>query len=241
MSSFQFKNFSLQQTNTAQRIGTDSVLFGAWVDLCGAKKVLDVGSGSGILSLMAAQRFPNICIDALEPDPGSLTDAKANATASPWADSIQLFDEKLQVFYPGRKYDHIISNPPFFSGGLRHSAKAKANARHTDRLPFEELISNVDRLLADDGKFSLILSIQEVNRFKELIPNRVEAPFLSLERECLVKPTKNKAPHRSLMTFSREAVGCKSEEITLLQSQIPNDFTEEFSRLTAEFYLNVER
>ena len=153
---FRFKQFAVLNDKTAMKVGTDGVLLGAWCDVCEAKSVLDVGTGCGLIALMIAQRNADCNIDCIDIDEGAIEEARINADNSPWSDRIHPFMSDFKQFICDKKYDLIVSNPPFFNNGVLAPDKSRQNARHTVELSFEQLIHKAISLLSDKGKLCLI-------------------------------------------------------------------------------------
>lgn len=229
--SFQFKNFSITQENTAMKVGTDGVLLGAWSK---AKEgnVLDIGTGTGLIALMLAQRTKTALIDTIEIDEAASKEAQKNFNNSAWKARLTSINSSLQNYQPQKKYDLIISNPPFFIDATKAPDFNRNNARHTDTLSFEELIKAAKLLLTDDGILSLILPTNEANLFIELTHNST----LFLKRKCLVKPNPNKAAKRILMEFSFSKTEIIEDELTI-ETETRHQYTNEYKTLTKDFYL----
>lgn len=153
---FQFKQFSVRHAKSGMKVGTDSVLLGAWADFVARNRILDVGAGTGILALMAAQRNADAMVDAVEIDAVAAEEALQNAENSAWGGRIKIFECDFLRFESGSKYDYIVSNPPFFDSGERAPDARRAMARHTDTLPFSEFFGRCKSLLSDDGLVGLI-------------------------------------------------------------------------------------
>lgn len=144
---FQFKQFSVRHAKSGMKVGTDSVLLGAWADFVARNRILDVGAGTGILALMAAQRNADAMVDAVEIDAVAAEEALQNAENSAWGGRIKIFECDFLRFESGSKYDYIVSNPPFFDSGERAPDARRAMARHTDTLPFSEFFGRCKSLL----------------------------------------------------------------------------------------------
>lgn len=228
---FQFKHFSITQESTAMKVGTDGVLLGAWSKATEGN-VLDIGTGTGLIALMLAQRTKTALIDAVEIDKVASKEAQENFNNSDWKDRLTISNQSLQNYQPNKKYDLIISNPPFFIDATKAPENNRNTARHTDTLSFEELISSVERLLAENGIFSLILPVNEAERF---IKMAFEAQ-LYLNRKCLVKPNPTKAPKRVLMAFSFNKSTLLEEALTI-ETGKRHVYTQKYISLTKDFYL----
>lgn len=228
-SRFAFKRFAVDQSGCAMKVGTDGVLLGAWCD-CSGDRILDAGTGSGLIALMAAQRNVSAMIDAVEIDPAAAECAGRNVAASPWSDRISVICSALQNFDTSSRYDSIISNPPYFSETLRSPDPARAAARHSCSLPHRELISAALRLLATGGRLSVILPAGEMPAFSL----QASAAGLHLLRRCEVATKPDAAPKRIMSEWGRNGG----------RSDIPAELTsitvgsDEYRLLTNEFYLD---
>jgi tRNA1Val (adenine37-N6)-methyltransferase len=208
------------------KVGTDAVLFGAWVRVEEDSTVLDIGTGSGIIALMIAQRCSSSRIDGVEQDHESALQAQENVRCSPFSGRIRMFLSSLQEFHPDREYDLIVSNPPYFENSLLSHDERKNSARHNTELTFEEIFEFSDSHLKRDGKISLV----------ERIIKSAEKSGFFLYSLCEVRSHLNKKPNRILVSFSRMKVGVKKTELCMFMNErIP---TEEYRELTKEFYLN---
>lgn len=230
---FQFKQFLINQDQCAMKVGTDSVLLGCLVTINNAVNCLDIGTGTGILSLMLAQRNNELQIDAIEIDEQAFMQAKNNFSSSKFSHQIQAHCCALQSFVSLKKYDLIISNPPYFIGKNNFSIAniQRAKARHDNDLSFEDLIHSVIKLLSETGTFTLILPIAEAITFKELALQK----GLFLNKETFIKPKPSKEPNRMIMEFSL----LQEEKITaeFIVYNDDNSQTESYKNLTSEFYL----
>lgn len=179
MSVFRFKHFSIQQQNSALKVGTDAMLLGSLCAWDSPARLLDIGTGTGVLTLMCAQRFPFQEIIALEIDPEAANEAKQNASDSPFESPIEIVQERIQDYQPEQLFDAIISNPPFFENSSKNENKRAELARHTDTLSYSDLISNIERLLDPKGTAWVILpntaeeSIQELVNGSNLFMNQL--------------------------------------------------------------------
>lgn len=237
MSIFQFKQFSVNQDQTAMKIGTDGVLLGAWTPIDNnPKSVLDIGTGTGIIALMLAQRCDAEQIDALEIDENAYEQAVENFECSPWGDRLFCFHAGLDEFIddPEDEYDLIVSNPPFFSEDYRSANEQRDLARFQEAMPFEELVEAADLLLSENGIFSVIIPFNEEDRFIELCAE-VELFPIKVTR---VKGTQNTKIVRSLLAFKRyELSVLTADELVIEISR--HEYTAEYIALTKDFYLKM--
>ena len=233
---FTFKQFSVNQDRCAMKIGTDGVLLGAWTPLINNPfNVLDIGAGTGILSLMLAQRSNAEQIDAIEIDENAYEQCVENFEASPWGDKLFCFHSGLDEFVdePEDEYDLIISNPPFYTDDYKSDNASRDLARFEDALPFEELIEAAALLLSDNGIFSVIIPFKEEERFISLCKELDLFP-LKMTR---VKGTPTSEIKRSLLAF------CRMEQTPLIDELVieisRHNYTPEYIKLTNEFYLKM--
>jgi tRNA1Val (adenine37-N6)-methyltransferase len=230
---FIFKQFTVHQEHAIFKITTDSVLLGAWAGLEGARHVLDAGTGTGILALMAAQRC-DANIVAIEPDRTSFMQAGLNITASPWHNRIMLINSTLQDYNPDNKilFDVIITNPPFFVNSLLNPDRNKAAARHSLTLSHDELIAHAVRLLAPAGALHLVLPASEAEQFISMAKHH----GLSCQRRLNVKPTPSVPPVRVLMTLGQQKREGE-ENIMVIEKGGRHHYSDEYVSLTKDFYL----
>lgn len=231
---FQFKQFSLNDGKSAMKLSTDAVLIGAFAEIRKSKNILDVGTGSGIIALILAQRS-GATITGIDPHEGSTEDAKQNFRNSPWQDRLFVVQSSIQEYADtkGLKFDHIISNPPFFTNSLLSADPGKNISKHDCTLRFIELLENSIRLLNPDGILSLILPARE----KEQFGKQATSFKLNLHRETTVYPKPSLPFNRVLLDF--RFTECKSPEfksITIRQED--NQYTESYKKYTQAFYLN---
>ena len=230
MSGFRFKQFAVEQDDVAMKVGTDGVLLGAWADCEGAKHILDIGTGTGVIALMMAQRNVEAKIHAVEIDETASKRARSNFDLSPWAERLEVECCAVQEFAPSEKFDLIISNPPYFVDSLLPPDAKRSTARHTHDLSFEELDKAVCRLLAEDGRFALILPTTEFDKYLAITQ-------LCLCRRCDVHPTVGSPTKRVMAEFAKQKVDAVALENITIEQERRGDYTEEYRTLTKDFYL----
>jgi len=227
--SFRFRQFEIFHDRCAMKVGTDGVLLGAWVSTDNAKRILDVGSGSGLITLILAQRSTAF-VKGIELDTAAAKQASENANNSPWADRIQIDTVDFKDF-ANESYDLIVSNPPFFRGSLKAPVKERNQARHTDTLSYETLIRKSAQLLSTNGRFVVILPFECSEDFEGLC----WAHKLYLSKKCEVSSIEGHAPKRVLLEFSHEHRFI--ERTSLALETMEHIRTVPFSTLTADLYL----
>ena len=237
MSKFQFKQFSLEQDQCAMKIGTDGVLLGAWAPIEHIpNQILDIGTGTGIIALILAQRSNATQIDALEIEENAYEQATDNFENSPWNDRLFCFHAGLDEFMdePEDEYDLIVSNPPFYSEDYKTNNEQRDLARFQDALPFEDLIEAADLLLSENGVLAVIIPFKEEERFLALA-NEFELYPIQITH---VKGTPTTEIKRSLLALSRNNI--ETPTINELVIEIGrHEYTPEYIALTKEFYLKM--
>ena len=233
---FQFKQFTVWHDLCAMKVGIDGVLLGAWADVQGCRHLLDVGTGSGLIALMLAQRAPQARIDAIDIEESAVRQTRFNVAASPWANRIRVWHTPLQHFMPddGTAYDLLVSNPPFFVHSTHTPIRERTQARHADSLPHEELISHAARLLTPQGRLCIILPVTEGERCIGLAANE----GLHCSRRTDVHPKPDAPAKRLLLEFSRTATSTRHDTLTI-ESGTRHQYTPEFTALAREFYLKL--
>jgi tRNA1Val (adenine37-N6)-methyltransferase len=228
-SSFRFQQFEVFHDRCAMKVGTDGVLLGAWVQPGSAKRVLDVGAGSGLIALILAQRSVAEIV-GVEYDPAAALQASENVAASPWPEKIRIYERDFRDCTIGL-FDLIVSNPPFFQKSLKSPGKVRNQARHDETLTYEELITGTSRMLSGDGRFAVILPFESSQPFEDLCWQNQ----LYLSRRCEVSSIEGQAPKRLLLEFSRQRVTTE-RSILAIESRTHNR-TAAFSALTDGLYL----
>jgi tRNA1Val (adenine37-N6)-methyltransferase len=237
MSTFNFKQFSINQDKTAMKIGTDGVLLGAWCPIDNNPfSVLDIGAGTGILSLMLAQRSNAEQIDALEIDEEAYEQCVENFENSPWSDRLFCFHAGLDEFVdePEDEYDLILSNPPFYSEDYKSNNDSRDLARFQEAMPFEDLVEAADLLLSENGIFAVIIPFKEEDRFIDLC---AEAELFPIKITRL-KGTYTTPIVRSLLAFKRfELSVLVANELVIEINR--HEYTDDYMDLTKDFYLKM--
>lgn len=229
---FYFKRFALQHDHCVMKVGTDAVLLGSWVTISNTRHILDVGTGSGVIALMLAQRTnDDVQIDAIEIEERDATQAKENVLNSPWSKKVEVYQKSLQVFESEYKYDLIVSNPPYFINSLHSPTRLRTQARHTVGLSFRELIEHSVRLLNSKGRLAVVLPFAEGNTFKLIAKENK----LHLIRETAFYSREEKPQERWLFEFGLEASPSYSDRIVLYEKDSIQ--SEQYINLTKDFYL----
>ncbi len=229
---FQFQQFFVAHDRCGMKVGTDCILLGAWADVDSARRILDIGTGCGLLALMAAQRNHAAHIEAVECEFAASHQASENFRKSPWAARLKIWNSTIQEFAPtGERFDSIVCNPPFFSTGLRAREESRRNARHDRKLPLGELLAAAQRLLSAQGKLSMIWPAATV---VDVLQAAIAAG-LQLSRRTNVSPSPNVSPKRVLLEFGFQSVDLQEEWLTVESSK--HVYTDAFRQLTRGFYL----
>ncbi len=230
---FVFKQFTILQDKCAMKVGTDAVLLGSWVTTSSAKTILDIGTGTGIIALMLAQKS-NAVVDAIDIDNNAYLQAIQNISNCKWKNRINVHHTSIQQFSTScdHKYDLIVSNPPYFVDSSKAIEESRTNARHTDQLPFDDLLNGVLNLLDTDGKFYVILPTKESQGFREM----AEKQNLFLTKLTRVITRTDKPEKRLLMKF--EFIKKEVEEDSIvIENEGRHCYTDEYIELTKDYYL----
>ncbi|MFL5763192.1 MAG: tRNA1(Val) (adenine(37)-N6)-methyltransferase [Bacteroidia bacterium] len=231
---FAFKQFSIIQDKCAMKVGTDAVLLGSWVNASHAKTILDIGTGTGVIALMLAQKSA-ARIDAIDIDGNAYTQAVENVNNCSWKDHIEVHHISLQQFAKesDHKYDIIVSNPPYFVDSSKASEESRTNARHTDQLPFKELLDGVLKLLSPAGKFYVILPTKE----SELFRDEAEKHKFFLTKQTRIITRTDKPEKRVLMRYEFIQRAFSENSITIEKDE-RHSYTDEYKDMTKDYYLN---
>lgn len=230
---FQFKQFTVHQEHCAMKVGTDGTLLGAWALAPDAEcSILDVGTGTGLIALMMAQRYPMALVTAIDIDEIAVQQARENVLASPFAKRISVFEADVQSFENTKLFDSIVCNPPFFEDSLTCPDPQRTEARHTVTLGYRQLMEAAFRLLKADGRFSVIIPYDCHQRLES--EARLRGFFVS--RLCSVQTTPTKSPKRYMIELSKHPVN----EIVITDGIIessPQKRSDWYHELTKEFYI----
>lgn len=233
---FQFKQFSVNQDKCAMKIGTDGVLLGAWTPLENTPySIMDIGTGTGIIALMLAQRSNAEQIDAMEIDDDAYEQAVDNFENSPWGDRLFCYHAGLDEFLEELEdeYDIIVSNPPFYTEDYTSGDDQRDKARFTASLPFEDLVEAAALLLSDNGIFSVIIPFKEEDNFVAIARDLDLFPF----KITRVKGTPTTDIKRSMIAFSRDEREIATDELIIETAR--HEYTPEYIALTKDFYLKM--
>lgn len=230
---FRFKQFEVIHAQSAMKVGTDGVLLGAWTDVENAKHALDIGAGTGLISLMLAQRNPQLKVDAIEIDKPSFNEMQQNFQHSPWSNRLNSFLSDINKFKISKAYDLIVSNPPFFDRGTESPFSNRQNARHNEGLPQQSLIDVVNHYLQPKGNFCIILPPREGEKF---ITSSIYSG-LFLNRKTYFIPKKERKTERFLLEFSKEEKHLIEDEV--IQYNEDNSWHNDYKALTKDFYLKL--
>jgi len=227
-----FKKFSVRHDRVAMKVGTDGVLLGAWTYVEQVRTILDIGTGSGLIALMMAQRTPqSVMVDAVEAADDA-AQAKENFEASPWKHRLRIFHTSLQRFEPTATYDLMVTNPPYFIDSLKPPEEKRKLARHTVTLNYGDILEATDRMLHPAGRLNLILPPAESIEFG----SNAEKHGLYCIRQCAFRSRPNKMPMRYLLEFSHHYSPLSKSEIFLYG--MDGKPSAEYRSLTREFYLS---
>lgn len=230
---FTFKQFHIDHDRCAMKVGTDGILLGAWAPLDGVRRVLDIGSGSGLIALMLAQRSgPDCEITGVELDREAVTQARHNVLSSPWSARVRMEEGAIQL-HEAQPYDLIVSNPPYFGAGQTFADPARAQARHRGALDSQDLLDSCARLLAPRGRVALVLPTALADEIISILPN------YDLHELCYVAviTKEGKAANRVLLLLSRELNRYERDEIVIHSAD--GGYSNRYVQLTATFYLKM--
>ena len=231
---FRFKQFTVCDERSAMKIGTDGVLLGAWADVEGDDRILDVGTGTGLIALMLAQRNASAEIVGVDISHEAIDEARDNFARSPWTTRLSASLCDVCSYESADKFDHIVSNPPYFVDSLHSPDKLRTMARHTSSLKFEDLVASAVRLLKSEGRLSVILPTECAMQFRFVAFGR-----LWLHRQTDVVTKEGDTPRRTLMEFCLTDKPLMPAITTLTMRHKDSTYTDEYRHLTADFYISL--
>ncbi len=229
---FRFKQFIIRQDQTAMKVCTDACVLGAFADVSGSI-ILDIGTGTGLLGLMAAQRNPTARVDAVELDDRAFEQATENVANSPFANRVRVWQGAIQEYQPPPQYDRILTNPPFYANSLRSPDAAANRAHHADELPFADLVAAANRLLAPGGQWWVLLPPFEMGQLTALAAET----GLYQSARLLLRHHARKPVFRVVAGFCRKPMVAISEQILNIYETDGRTFTPAFRTLLQPFYL----
>jgi tRNA1Val (adenine37-N6)-methyltransferase len=231
---FRFKEFSIHDDRCAMKVGMDAVLLGAWADISGTQYILDIGTGSGVIALMLAQRS-EAKIWAVEIDSEAAKQAAENVIHTPWSGRVNVENHTIQEFseHCMLKFDLIVCNPPYFNNSLLSPSSGRNRARHTNELSYEELADAIAKLISPSGKCCIILPLPESVLIESIMTVRGMLPAQKLE----ILPKSGKPANRVLIQFENAQVGLPVIKSIYIRNS-DNTYSPEYKQLTRDFYLN---
>lgn len=231
---FHFKKFSIRHDCSGMKVGTDGVLLGAWANVTGVNRILDIGTGTGVIALMLAQRTEaHVKVEAVEMDDHAYEDAAENFNTSPWNGKLIAHHTSIQNFHSLFQFDLIVSNPPYFQNSFKPPDQKRLNARHTESLPFNDLLNASDRFLSPTGRLSIILPFTEGLEFISLANQR----GYTCSRKWGFRSRAHKPVKRWLLEFIHKKVETEEREF-ILHSE-GDEWSDDYKNLTKEFYLKL--
>lgn len=230
---FSFKQFTVRHDRCAMKVGTDGVLLGAWTDVRHSRSILDVGTGTGLIALMLAQRCSQAYIMGIDIDEAAVGQAQENMLASPWSERLSALCRDVRTLRPEVQYDTIVSNPPYFVDSLKCPDGQRTTARHTDTLDIHSLLETVSLLLSEQGRFSIVLPAEQT----EMLVQVAAEVGLYPTRHTAVITRPGLPPKRTLMEFGRVPITYQPDELVIeLERHV---YSEDYIALTRDFYLKM--
>lgn len=235
---FTFKQFEVWHDKCGMKVGTDGVLLGAWTDTTDCRSMLDVGTGTGLIALIAAQRNPLLHITAIDIMPDAVEQAKENVCRSPFSDRIEVQECNFLEMdtQKGILYDIIVSNPPFYNADVHSPSAVRDTARHSSSLPLQDFFLQASKMLAPIGRLCLILPFSSAS-------DAIGYAFMNgmqLSRRTDVWGNERSTPKRSLLEFRNVDTECISIKTKLYIRDINNNYTEEYIKLTEDLYVRLQ-
>lgn len=225
---FEFKQFSVDDALCAMKVGTDGVLLGAWADVAASRRILDLGTGSGLIALMVAQRSAEAEILGIDVDADAVSQARRNFELSPWSERLTAEHCDVRMLCTEQRFDHIVSNPPYFVETIESPNASRATARHSRHLGFRDIVDAAERLLVEGGRLSVILPTDVAAMFR-----REAFEHLWLVRQMDISTKPGEAPRRTMMEF-RKTQNPLNPRCNTLAIGSP-----EYCELVKDFYLNM--
>jgi len=229
---FRFKQFTVDHNLSSMKVGVDAVLLGAWAKVEKARNILDVGTGSGLIALMMAQKNTEAEIHAIDIEENAFKQAEINFSNSAWKQRFSLYLDDFNTWQTNTKFDVIISNPPFFSQSLKSEIEGRNLARHNDALPLHNLLQKAKILLNDRGSLFMVYPAEALDEIKK----EIKICALYLKSITLVKPIISKPPKRVLVEITNEVIIEVTQNELCIHST-PEEFTKEYVELTKDFYI----
>ncbi len=230
---FQFKQFTIRQDKCAMKVGTDGTILGAWAQAPEGKcRILDIGTGTGLIALMMAQRFPMASVVGVDIDSGAICQACENVSNSPFKNRISIIHEDISKFEVDEGFDAIVSNPPFFVDSLTCPDVQRTKARHTTSLTYNQLMHSASKLLKDNGRMSIIIPVD----YQKYLESEAYLEGFFVSRVCNIHTTPRKKPKRCLIEFTKTPVIQKDISDEVLE-EVHSKKSKWYSQLTADFYL----
>ena len=227
---FQFKQFRLEQSLAGMKFGMDSATLGAWANHPSPASILDIGTGTGVLALMLAQRY-DCPIDAVEIEENAFVQTNLNFTNSPWADRLFAHHQDINSFDQGKKYDLIVSNPPYFHRSYSSPDQKRQLARHSESLSTQDLLQKVADLLNKDGFFFVVIPSASVNEYEK----EGEMRGLLLQEKVDIITVEGKMPARCILKFGKRETQTLRSSVTVKDKD--GNYTEVYSQLLKDYFL----
>ncbi|MBO5788095.1 MAG: tRNA1(Val) (adenine(37)-N6)-methyltransferase [Bacteroidaceae bacterium] len=230
---FQFKQFTINQEGCAMKVGTDGCLLGGWFDCSNSRRILDIGCGSGLIAIMAAQRC-NAHVTGIEIEENAARQASANVNTCPWSDRIEIVNCDILQYSPIEPFDTIVCNPPYFVNSLKCDEQSRTMARHSDTLDCGSFFKKASTLLTGNGKISIVIPTDILEEWKDSAALCGFCP----SRVTFIKTTPRKEPKRVLVEFSR-TLRCDTITATLVLEDSPGVYSKEAQEILRDFYLKI--
>lgn len=233
---FEFRQFTIKQDSCAMKVGTDAVLLGAWSNFGTTDRecrILDIGTGTGILAIMAAQKNPAAIIDAVEIDHEAFLQASENVKSCQWKENIKVTESNVSDFAPERKYDFIVSNPPYFDKSLKSPDSQRSVARHTDTLSFDELAASINRLLDNEGSAYIIIPADA----EDSMCGSAISHSLCISHKANIITKEGQQAKRIILVLRHKTATYTEETITIRNAD--GTFTEQYVKMTGDFYFRL--